>query len=217
MGGKTSVLVSGGVESAALLDWALRRGGEVFPVYVRGGHAWEKAELSALRRYLAAVAGPRLKPLSVIFLPVADVYRRASWSLSGRGVPAARTADAAVYLPGRNLLLLAKAAVFSAERRIGRICLGSLASNPFPDARPAFLDSMERAVSLGLGFRLRVTAPFRRLHKAEVIARSRDLPWSLTFSCMAPRRGLHCGRCNKCGERKAAFREAGVADTTRYA
>ena len=44
----------------------------------------------------------------------------------------------------------------------------------------------------------------------------RDYPLGLTFSCIAPERGLHCGGCNKCAERQEAFRDAGMADPTRY-
>jgi len=39
----------------------------------------------------------------------------------------------------------------------------------------------------------------------------------LTFSCIAPVDGLHCGRCNKCAERAAAFRLTGTDDPTPYA
>ena len=34
---------------------------------------------------------------------------------------------------------------------------------------------------------------------------------------MQPQRGLHCGRCSKCRERRDAFAEAGVDDPTTYA
>lgn len=80
----------------------------VYPVYIRQGLAWERAELRHLRRYLRAVG---LGPLTVLELPVRDLYGR-HWSLTGRRAPGARTADAAVFLPGRNLMLLSKAAVF---------------------------------------------------------------------------------------------------------
>lgn len=204
----TCVLVSGGVESAALIAWALRRGGRVFPVYVQGGHAWEGAELRALRRLLDETRAPRLQPLQLLRVPVAPLYCRAGWSLSGRGVPSATSRDERVYLPGRNVLLLAEAAVFCAERGIGRVALGTLVSNPFADATPAFLKAMARALSLGLGRRLSILTPFGRLHKTDVIARTKGVPWRLTFSCLAPRRGRACGRCNKCAEREAALRGA---------
>ena len=205
MSGKTCVLVSGGVESAALIRWALSRGGRVCPIYVRGGHAWEAAELAALKRLLAAMRAPRLQPLGVLRVPVADLYLRASWSLSGRRVPSASSRDQAVYLPGRNVLLLAEAAVYCAERGIGRIALGTLASNPFPDATPSFRKAMARAMSLALGKRIRVEAPFARLHKKDVVRRARGVPWELTFSCLAPLGARACGRCNKCAERDAVL------------
>jgi len=210
------VLVSGGVESAALLARGLSDGGAVQPVYIRAGHAWERTELHWLRRLCRALRSARLRPLSVLDLPVRDCYRRAAWSLSGRRVPSARAPDEAVYLPGRNILLLAKVSVFCAERGIRRIALGSLGSNPFPDGRPAFLRLMARAASAGLGTRLAIEAPFGRKHKADVVAQWPKLPWGLTFSCISPRGLRHCGRCNKCAERQAAFRKAGMSDPTTY-
>jgi 7-cyano-7-deazaguanine synthase len=45
----------------------------------------------------------------------------------------------------------------------------------------------------------------------------RGLPLELTFSCLRPADQLHCGACNKCAERQAAFQAAGMRDGTRYA
>jgi len=45
----------------------------------------------------------------------------------------------------------------------------------------------------------------------------RNYPLGLTFSCIAPVKGLHCGHCNKCAERQAAFRMIELADPTVYA
>jgi 7-cyano-7-deazaguanine synthase len=53
--------------------------------------------------------------------------------------------------------------------------------------------------------------------KRQVMELGRDLPLELTFSCISPVDSLHCGRCNKCAERQAAFRDAGLPDGTRYA
>jgi 7-cyano-7-deazaguanine synthase len=44
----------------------------------------------------------------------------------------------------------------------------------------------------------------------------RDMPLELTFSCIDPVDGLHCGRCNKCAERQKAFRSIDLEDPTRY-
>jgi len=187
----------------------------VHPLFIRQGLVWEDAELRHLRRFLRASSPINHEPLTILHLPVADLYN-GHWSTTGRRVPGARTSDAAVYLPGRNLMLLSEAAVFCAQYRIDTIALGSLGHNPFADATPEFFRDFSRAASEALGRRLKIVTPFRRLTKEEVVRRGRHLQLHLSFSCLSPRRGLHCGRCNKCAERQRAFRIAGVVDETKY-
>ena len=211
---KSAVLVSGGLDSAVLLV-SLAETGDVTPVYVRFGLAWELAELGALEAFLAAVARPSIAPLVALDLPVAAIYG-AHWSVTGRDVPDDASADDAVYLPGRNLLLIGLVGVWCMLHDASRIAIGSLAENPFPDATPAFFDDYARVMSGALAHPVEVLAPFRGLTKAEIIAAHADLPLELTLSCVAPREGVHCGACNKCRERQTAFVRAGVVDRTTY-
>ncbi len=51
----------------------------------------------------------------------------------------------------------------------------------------------------------RLIRPFDRLHKNDVVLRGKHLPLHLTFSCIAPVDGLHCGECNKCAEHRWGF------------
>jgi len=208
------VLASGGLDSCALVAHYASRGREVFPLFVRCGLRWEAAELAALRRWLralpAGVSG-RVRPLTALAMPARDLYGR-HWSIGGAGVPGWRAADNAVYLPGRNILLLGKAAVFAAMRGIPRVALAPLAGNTFPDASVDFFRRFARALSSGLDFPIRIETPFLRLEKHVLIARHRDLPLHFTLSCSAPRGGRHCGRCAKCRERALAFRRAGIDD-----
>lgn len=215
-GGGAGVLASGGVESAALLVWALERYRFVAPLYVRAGLRWEAHELRWLRKLVAGLGDARLGSPVVLDSPVRDLYGR-HWSLTGRGVPDSASHDSAVFLPGRNLLLLSKAAVYASLHGLDTVVLGPLRDNPFPDATPAFFDAIARAIGLGVDLPIKVETPFRDVHKADLIARYRHLPWSLTFSCIRPAQNRHCGRCNKCAERQRAFADAGVRDPTRYA
>lgn len=209
-------LVSGGADSAVLVWWLLRQNRRVVPVYVREGLVWEESELAHLRLFLGAVAEPRLEPLRILEVPMADVTAPSHWSVSGRETPDGESVDAAVYLPGRNLILLSKAAVLGAEIGAESIALGLLAGNPFPDATPEFLEAMERAMTLGLGRPTRVETPLARFCKVDVLKMGAELPLELTFSCLAPVGELPCGRCNKCAERRRAFCAAGMADPTPY-
>ena len=214
------VLTSGGLDSAVLLAHQAALAG-VHPVYVRAGLAWEEAELRMLRHLLAAPAFAASAPLQILDVDMRDVYPATHWALHGTP-PAYDTPDEDVYLPGRNLVLLGKTAVLAAARGISRIALGPLAGNPFPDASPAFFDTMARALSLGLDHRLEIATPFAALHKDDVIrlGASLGVPLDRTLSCMNPDTlavPRHCGQCSKCRERRDAFAAARVDDPASYA
>jgi 7-cyano-7-deazaguanine synthase in queuosine biosynthesis len=61
-----------------------------------------------------------------------------------------------VYLTGRNIVLLSKAGIYCAQRKLSRMAIGPLAGNPFPDATPEFFATMSRALSLGLAHEITV-------------------------------------------------------------
>ena len=132
-------------------------------------------------------------------------------------MPEAGTPDEDCYLPGRNVTLLAKAGAYAASRGLSEIVLGPLKSNPFPDATPSFFRRMAGTLSEGLGHPVGIRAPFLALTKPEILLLGRGLPLEATFSCMEPAGETHCGRCAKCGERRQAFRAAGLPDPTDYA
>jgi 7-cyano-7-deazaguanine synthase len=210
-----AVLVSGGLDSAILVGEALERHPAVHPLYVRTGSTWENVELDHLRRFLRELRGPAVKPLVVLEQPVADLYGD-HWSVTGTNVPGADTPDEAVYLPGRNVLLLAKAMLWCDLNRVPAVALAPLAANPFPDATPEFFVAFQDAVNLAVKGRVRVLWPYLHLRKSEVLRRGEKLPLQHTFSCIRPIHGNHCGACNKCAERRLAFNAAGIEDPTEY-
>lgn len=212
---KACVLVSGGIDSAALLTESLRRFSSVTPVYVRQNLFWEKAELFWLRSFLKAIRSEKLKPLRILELPMDDVYGR-HWSTTGKKIPGAASKDSAVYLAGRNITLLSKAAAFASLNGITVIRIGILKGNPFADSSVVFFKKMSESLSIGLNRAIRIEAPFRKLRKENVIAQYRNLPLHLTFSCLKPIKKNHCGSCNKCTERKRGFLAAGLLIKTLY-
>jgi 7-cyano-7-deazaguanine synthase len=211
------VLMSSGLDSAVLLVHEAAQF-DVRPLYVRCGLAWEAAELRMLSRLMAAPGTPaRQQPLTVVDVPLHDVYPPDHWAMTGRP-PGYDTPDGDVYLMGRNLTLLSKAGLVAARADARRIALGPLAGNPFPDTSPAFFAAMAEALSRGLAHALTVVTPFSALRKPQVIELGARLgvPFELTLSCMNPVSDAHCGRCSKCRERREAFAEAGVLDPSTY-
>lgn len=202
--------------------------GAVQPLYVSVGLAWEEAERMYVERFLSTLGGRfDVRPLARLSIDMRDIYPAAHWAIVGRP-PAYHTPDEDVYLPGRNVVLLGKAGVYCASAGIGRLVMGTLGHNPFPDATPAFRDAMADALTKGLARRLVIDAPYAQESKATVIRRgvALGLPLELTLSCMNPVAGdetaqpalpRHCGCCSKCRERHDAFVEAAHADPTDYA
>lgn len=213
---KSAVLVSGGIDSTVLLAERLQAGDQVHPIYIREGLRWESAELQSLRRFLKAIPKRRLKELTVLDLPMKPIYGQ-HWSLGDRRGPTFRAPDEAVYLPGRNLGLIAVASLYCIQKKIPVLYLAPLKGNPFPDSCLRFFKIFEKVIHQGTQFDLQVRAPYLRWNKAEVISQGKDLPLHLTLSCVNPLRGRHCNRCNKCAERKRGFQKAGIEDKTVYA
>ena len=212
---KTGLLLSGGVDSAVLLSQLLNRGWQIVPFYIRTGCVWQTEELAAIRRLLAELTRPNLQDLVEFEMPLADLYG-AHWSLSGVDVPDDRSPDEAVFLPGRNPLLLIKPALWCRTHGIAHLALATLAGNPFQDATPEFFTHFEAMLHAALGGEIQIARPLERMSKSHVMELGRNLPLELTFSCLSPVEGMHCGHCNKCAERRRGFRDIGLEDRTPY-
>jgi len=211
-----AALTSGGLDSCVCLAHLAHSHDAVYPVYIRCGLAWEAAEMVFLKRFLARLGDQRIKDVKELTLPMGEVYGE-TWFSSGEGIPAYRDPDEAWEIPGRNILLLAKTAVWASLHSVSRISIGILSGNPFPDATPAFFDEMQAALSQGLASPIEILRPLAGMKKSEVIRLGSSLPLEYTLSCARPEKDLHCGTCGKCRERIDAFAESGVADPTAYA
>ncbi len=212
---QTAVLTSGGLDSAALLA-EMASDGVAWPIYVEAGMIWEAVEKRSLDRFIQSLGSSSVRPVTFLTVPVGPLIS-GHWSVTGEGVPSADAADEEMYIPGRNILLIGLAAVWCSVHGVNRIVIGSLGANPFPDATPGFFASYSELLSAGLNHAITVEAPFRGMHKEDLIRRYGHLPLYKTLTCANPVGESHCGACNKCFERQSAFRAAGVIDKTPYA
>ena len=211
-----AVLASGGLDSCVMLAELAKFSEPVYPIYVRCGLFWEETELRFLRDFVSTVGDPRiLEPRSLEF-PMDDIYS-GQWQTTGTGIPGYYEADERWKIPGRNLILISKTAVWCKLHDVGQIGLGTLGSNPFSDATPEFFASLGKALSMGLDLGLEIICPFAELTKPDVIRLGSHLPLERTLSCARPQESRHCGVCGKCHERTDAFLQAGVKDPTAYA
>jgi 7-cyano-7-deazaguanine synthase len=212
-------LVSGGLDSAVMVGLAAEAGEAIFPLYVRQGFVWENEEAAALQKFLESIR--RLDRGRVHALATARFEApegcAGAWATDERAEPpGANTPDEAVYLPGRNVVLLTQAALLAQASRVSRIQLGILSSNPFSDATGSFFNSIEETMFEAIRWRVTIERPFESMSKTDLLKRGAKFDLGLTLSCLRPLDGAHCGNCNKCAERAKAFRNAGLRDPARF-
>jgi 7-cyano-7-deazaguanine synthase len=217
---ETAVLLSGGLDSTTALAWALakRRSvhaltfdyGQRHRVEIKMAHWTARRSgvpLTVLKVDLARIGGSALTDSAI---PVPSVKRFAH---SASGPPS-------TYVPFRNGIFLALAAAWAEANGAHEIVTGfNIIDSPdYPDTRPEFVRSMERAVNQGTraacgGPRIRITAPFIRKTKAEIIRIGLRLGADYAHSVSCYRGGeAPCGTCSACRLRARAFRETGLED-----
>ncbi len=212
----SAVLVSGGLDSAILLaDMVNHNFPKVWPIFIQCGLYWEKTELHYLKKFLTAIEAPNLGELVVLDIPVSDLYKD-HWSLTGINVPDTESPDEAVFLPGRNVLLTAKSLLWCNLNQVKSLSLAVLESNPFPDATDSFFLGMEQIINESVSGNVKLLRPYAGMHKTDVLKLGSEAPLEYTFSCIYPTNGIHCGKCNKCAERKNGFINASMKDPTSY-
>ena len=130
------------------------------------------------------------------------------------------------YVPARNLVFLAMATALAETNEAEAIYIGvnALDYSGYPDCRPEFIDAFRRVAALGTragveGRPPEIATPLLGMTKAEIFRAGTELgvDYGATISCYdADREGRACGRCDSCLLRARGFREAGLADPTRY-
>lgn len=213
---KVGVLLSGGLDSSILLARLVEEGNQVQPFYVRSQLIWEQNELRAAHEFVDALNSTLVNQLVTLELPLLDLYEK-HWSTTGIGIPDASSPDEAVFLPGRNALLIIKAALWCQMRQVPSLAIGVLDGNPFLDATEEFFGNLQNALNLASSHTLQLIRPFAKWNKRQVMEFGRSYPLELTFSCLQPVDRMHCGTCNKCAERHQAFDVIGANDPTHYA
>jgi len=175
-----NVLLSGGIDSAALLGFYLRNRFKVRALFVNFGQPAAEQELRAaksLSKYYRV-------PLS-IFTASCDV----------------------VFSPGeisgRNAFLIFAALLFSRGRSC-IIAIGIHAGTPYFDCREGFIKSSQTIVDGYAAGSIRIAAPFLNWNKRMIweFARKCNLPLNLTYSCEAGC-SRPCGSCLSCKDREA--------------
>lgn len=220
------ILLSGGLDSATCLAWARAAGFACSTLAVDYGQR-HRVELEAARRVAEAHGVRDHRLVRVDLRAIGGSALTADVAVpKGRDESAMGAAIPATYVPARNSLFLCLALGLAETLGATDLVAGMnvLDYSGYPDCRPEFVRAFEALAALATragvdGARFTVHTPLMSLDKAGVIrlGTSLGVDYSLTHSCYDPSpAGLACGDCDSCRLRAKGFREAGVADPTRY-
>jgi 7-cyano-7-deazaguanine synthase len=217
------VLLSGGLDSATTLAWAVDRGYAAHALTVRYGqrHAVEIERAQLVARAVGAVEH-RIVDLDLTFVggsaltdPSIEVPKSPADGDPAPGIPV-------TYVPARNLLFLSLALAWAEVLGAADLFLGvnALDYSGYPDCRPEFIEAFgrvaTRATRAGVeGRAIRIHAPLIEMSKAEIVreALRYGVDPAMTVSCYDPAAdGRPCRACDACRLRAKGFHEAGVAD-----
>ena len=224
---KAVALISGGVDSTTAAAIAIQRGFEIHALSFDYGQR-HLCELEAARKVVRSLGIQDHSIVPVNLRMFGGSALTDDLVVPKNRDPKAMTAGIPItYVPARNTVFLSFALSWCEVLDSQDIFLGvnAIDYSGYPDCRPEFLAAFETLANLATkagiegSARYRIHAPLLDMSKAEIILAGIEagVDFSLTHSCYDPSPdGLACGACDSCILRRNGFKEAGIADPTRY-
>ena len=223
------VLLSGGLDSTTVLAHAIAEGYAAHALTFRYGQRHQH-EIVAAERIAAALGAAGHAILDI------DLRAFGGSALTDASIAVPKDRSAAdlshgipiTYVPARNTIFLSFALAYAEVLGASDIFIGvnALDYSGYPDCRPEFISAFETLANLATASaveghtRVVIRAPLQQMTKKQIVEFGVTLgvDYRATISCYDPAPdGAACGHCDACQLRHRGFREAGVADPTRYA
>jgi len=220
---KAVVLVSGGMDSAVTIAIAREQGYQVHALSVAYGQR-HNSELAASDRVSRMLGAVEHKTVSIDLRSIGGSALTADIDVPLDTIDS--TDIPVTYVPARNTIMLSIALGWAEVLGSSDIWCGvnAVDYSGYPDCRPAFIEAFEKLANVATragveGAGIRIHAPLMRMSKADIAREGKRLgvDFSATVSCyQADEQGRACGHCDACRLRAQGFRDAGIADPTRY-
>ncbi|MBI3990965.1 MAG: 7-cyano-7-deazaguanine synthase QueC [Candidatus Omnitrophica bacterium] len=203
---KAVVLLSGGMDSAATLFWAINKGYRCYCLIFDYGQRHRKEILHAKR--IAKKTNSEYKIVKLDFPWQGSALLNKKLSLPEKitkGIPV-------TYVPARNIIFLSIALSWAEAINASAILIGAQSRDfsGYPDCRPEFFRSFNSVMKTGTktgaeGGKIRILTPLVNLNKTEIVRLGTKLgvPFSETWSCYAGGK-KPCLKCAACILRQKA-------------
>ncbi|MEA3279465.1 MAG: 7-cyano-7-deazaguanine synthase QueC [Thermodesulfobacteriota bacterium] len=224
---KAVVLLSGGVDSATVTAIAKHEGFEIHCLSFFYGQR-HSVELSAAKRVAGAIGAAKHLITNIDLTNIGHSALTDNINVpKNRNIRNVAKEIPVTYVPARNTIFLSYALALAEVIRSSDIFIGvnAIDYSGYPDCRPEYIAAFERMANLATKAgvegitKIKIRTPLINMTKAEIIKKGIELgvDYSLTHSCYDPSPdNLACGCCDSCILRKQGFKEAGIADPTKY-
>lgn len=216
------VLLSGGLDSLASLQWALQESDLMFGLTFNYGQRAAEKEIETSANICHHFDVKHL----VVELPWFSKMSRSALIDSNQALPELTAKDLgnaeltkqsadAVWVPNRNGALVNVAASIAEARCANWIVVGfnHEEAQTFPDNSKGFIDAVNESLKYSTRDKVILQAPMSGKSKKEIIewGMAQDLDFSNLWSCYLGGDKM-CGECESCLRCKRAFREAGAVE-----
>ncbi len=214
---KNSVIIlSGGVDSVTLLYEEQER--IALAISFDYGSKHNAQEIPFAKKHCERLGIQHI----VIPLSFMTEYFKSSLLEGGEDIPEGHYADEnmkSTVVPFRNGIMLSIAVGIAESNNLQYVMMANHAGDHtiYPDCTPQFVEAFDKAAFSGTFAKVRLRTPYTNITKADIARKGKALgiDYSETWSCYKGGK-KHCGKCGTCVERREAFAEAGIDDTTEY-
>ena len=221
------VVLSGGMDSTIAARFTTKRYGAENVHAISFFYGQKQSVELEMAKENAATLGIKHTAIDLSFL--GDMVRGVCANIVG-GLVTPSAADVVgdeaptTEVPFRNGIMFMLAAAYAQANNLQVIVTGIQSSDSYGyfDTTPAFIESINSALSQNRKHSIRVYAPWQNVSKSVEIAALFGLDDSIdllsnTITCYNPTNRISCGICPSCNDRIENFKKVGFVDPIEYA
>jgi 7-cyano-7-deazaguanine synthase len=213
MTNKAVIVFSGGQDSTTCLIHALTHYNEVHCITFDYGQR-HHAEIEVAQQLSKKLGVTVHKTLDVSLLNELAISSLTRDNIPVPTVNSSGESLPSTFVPGRNILFLTLASIYAYQVQAKTVITGVCETDfsGYPDCRDEFVKALNKALELGMDYKLQLDTPLMWLNKAETWAladyhHQLDLVREETLTCYNGIKGTGCSDCDACNLRAKGLNE----------
>lgn len=216
------VLVSGGMDSAAIIGLAAKKHSDLAFLHITYGQNTAKKERECFEKLANYYRVPKHKQkiIDISFLRQIGGSSLTDEQIEVTNFQGDSDQIPSSYVPFRNTHIIACAVSWAEVIGASKIYIGANEEDSpgYPDCRPAYYQAYNELIKQGTKEGIvSIETPVISMTKSEIIklANQYNVPLKLTWSCYRSN-DLACGTCDSCALRLRGFKKLNLRDPISY-